>query len=95
MAANTIAQYLLFIGYAALFILSVIVGWRLPRLRPVAVVTGSLGISHAVFYALFVLFPDVLDATATMWFSLVIRSQVLFTAAMLLALAVARRRWRT
>jgi hypothetical protein len=88
------AQWLLLIGYAVLFVLSAVVTWRMPRLRPAAAVSGSLAVSHVAFYALFLLFPDVLDARQTMWLSIVIRFQVLFTVALLLALAVLRRRWR-
>ncbi len=87
-------QWLLLGGYTALLAWSILVGWRISRLRPSAAVASSLAISHVVYYVLFLILPDVLDAGGTMLFSIAIRFQVLFTAALLLALAVRRSQWR-
>ena len=87
-------QWLLLGGYTALMAWSLLVGWRIPKLRPSAAVAGTLAFSHIVYYVLFLILPDVLDAGGTMLFSIAIRFQVLFTAALLLALAVRRNQWR-
>lgn len=86
----TAGQWALLGGYLALLAWVIIVGQRLPRLRPFAFVAGTVAASHIVYYALFLIFPDVLNGEATMLFSIAIRFQILFTAALLLALAVRR-----
>lgn len=90
MTIATASQWVLLGGYIAILLWSAFVAVRLPRLRPVAWAAGSIGLSHVVYYALFLIWPDVLDGPATMSLSIVIRYQVLFTAALLLALAVKR-----
>ena len=85
-------QWSLLGGFAALLAWAFAVGWRFPRLRPAAAVAGAIGLSHTVYYALFLIWPDVLDGAATQNFSIAIRYQVLFTGALLLALAVRRYR---
>jgi hypothetical protein len=44
---------------------------------------GFLSATHAVYYALFLVYPGVLDAAQTMLFSIVLRYQVLFTTVQL------------
>jgi hypothetical protein len=87
-------QYGLLYGYMALMACAVVAGWRWPRLRPLAFAAGFLAATHVVYYALFLIWPDALDAPQTLLFSVVLRYQVLFTAALVLAASVARRRWR-
>lgn len=84
----------LFLGYAALLIASVVVMVRRPRLRPLAFAVGIVSGPHAVFYILFLWFPDVLDGRETMLFSLMLRYQVLGILALVLGLAVLRERGR-
>lgn len=89
--ATTFMQAGLFAGYAALLAAAWFVGWRWPRLRPLAFAAGMVAAGHFVFYALFLWFPDALDARQTMCLSFVLRYQVLGIAALSLALAVKRR----
>ena len=84
----------LFTGYAALLVVAFVVGWRRPRLRPVAFAAGMVAAGHALFYASFIWFPELLDARQTMLFSFVLRYQLLFVTALVLALTVIRDRWR-
>ena len=90
MTIATASQWALLGGYIALLLWSAFVAGWLPRLRSVAWAAGSIALSHVVYYALFLIFPDVLGGPATMHFSIALRFQVLFTAALLLALAVKR-----
>ncbi len=90
----TTAQWLLLGAYLSLLLWTPAVGWLLPRLRPVAFAAGSIALTHTVYYASFLLWPDWLDYTRTMLFSLAIRFQVFFTITLGMALAVRRGRWR-
>ena len=90
MTIATASQWALLGGYMTLLLWSAFVGGWLPRLRPVAWAAGSVAVSHVVYYALFLIWPDVLDGPATMLFSIALRFQILFTAAILLAMAVRR-----
>jgi hypothetical protein len=56
-------------------------GVRWPRLRPLAFAVGYSCRPHTVYYALFLVYPDVLDAAQTMLFSIILRYQMLFTTA--------------
>lgn len=82
------------LGFLAVFVAAIVVGARWPATRPPAFATGVIAGSHALFYILFVWFPDVLNGTQTMLFSIVLRYEVLGLVALTLALAVLRdRRW--
>lgn len=87
-------QYGLLYGYLALLAGAFLTGWRRPRLRPLAFAVGFLSATHVAYYALFLIWPDVLDGAATLLFSVVLRFQVLFTGALILGASVARGRWR-
>lgn len=87
-------QWGLLAGYAALLACAAVAGYRIPWLRPLAFMVGLLATTHALYYALFLVWPEVLDGQRTMLFSIAIRYQVLFSAALGLALAVQRSRWR-
>ena len=87
-------QYGLLYGYTALLLAALLIGWRWPRLRPLAFAVGFLSATHIVYYGLFLIWPDVLDGERTLLFSVVLRYQVLFTAALVLMMSVERGRWR-
>lgn len=80
-------------GFLGLLVAAVIAGTRRPSVRPVAFAAGVVAGSHAFYYVLFLWFPDVLDATQTMLFSIVLRYEVLGLVAISVALAVMRARW--
>lgn len=80
----------LLIGYTALLLMALFVGWRRAALRPLAFAAGMIAAGHVVFYASFVWFPDALDARQTMVLSFLLRYHVLGVAALALALAVRR-----
>ena len=92
MTLATAAQWALLGGYVALLFWAAFTAYWLPRLRPYAWAAGSVALSHVAYYALFLIWPEVLDGAATQNFSIAIRYQVLFTGALLLALAVRRYR---
>lgn len=87
-------QWGLLIAYLALIAAAATVGYRRPVLRPWAFAVGFLSLTHTAYYWFFLAQPDVLDGEATMMFSIVLRYQVLFTAALMLGLAVVRNEWR-
>jgi hypothetical protein len=84
----------LLVGYVALLLIATMAGIRWSRLRPLAFAVGFLSATHAVYYALFLVYPGVLDAAQTMLFSIVLRYQVLFTTTIVLVMGMARGRWR-
>lgn len=92
--ATALMQAGLFAGYAALLVAAFIVGGRRPPLRPLAFAAGMVAAGHVVFYALFLWWPEALDGRQTMLLSFILRYEVLFVAALALALAVRRDRWR-
>ena len=92
MTLATAAQWALLGGYVALLFWAAFIAYWMPRLRPYAWAAGSVALSHVAYYALFLIWPEVLDGAATQNFSIAIRYQVLFTGALLLALAVRRYR---
>lgn len=94
MSVATAGQWLLLGGYAALLVCSAVVGWRRPRLRPLAAAAGSIAVTHVAYYAAFLVWPDWLGFDATMLFSIAIRLQVLFLMGLGLGLAAGRGRWR-
>ena len=87
-------QTWLLVGYVLLVVTSVMAGARWRRLRPLAFAVGFLSATHVAYYVLFLVYPDVLDAQGTMLFSIVLRYQVLFTAVLVMAMGIARGRWR-
>lgn len=66
-----------------------------PRTRPVAFAVGFVSAAHAVYYALFLVWPGVLGAQGTMLFSIGLRWLVLFVAVFMLAMALRREQWPT
>lgn len=90
MTLATVEQWALLGGYVALLFWAAFTAYWLPRLRPYAWAAGSVALSHVAYYALFLIWPEVLDAAATMAFSIALRFQILFTVGLLLALAVYR-----
>lgn len=79
-------------GYTILSIAALIaMVWR--RGRYIGAAALVLAAPHALYYALFLLWPDALDGQATMLLSLALRYQVLFIGVLLLGLDV-RRRWK-
>ena len=84
----------LLVGYTMLLLIAAMAGARVRRLRPLAFSVGFLSATHTVYYALFLVYPGVLDAAQTMLFSIVLRYQVLFTTTIVLVMGMARGRWR-
>ena len=84
----------LLVRYVALLLIAAMTGVRWSRLRPLAFAVGVLSATHMLYYALFLVYPGVLDAAQTMLFSIVLRYQVLFTAAIVMVMVMARGRWR-
>ena len=84
----------LLIGYVTLLLIAAMAGVRWSRLRPLAFAVGVLSATHMLYYALFLVYPGVLDAAQTMLFSIVLRYQVLFTTTIVLVMGMARGRWR-
>ena len=93
-AVALMSQKGLLIGYTVVWLVAMIAGAQVNRLRPLAFAVGFLSATHAVYYVLFLIYPDVLDAQETMLFSIVLRYQVLFTAVLVMAMGIARGRWR-
>ena len=93
-ATALVLQRGLLVGYVALLLIAAMAGIRWSRLRPLAFAVGVLSATHMLYYALFLVYPDVLNSAQTMLFSIVLRYQVLFTAAIVLVMGMARGRWR-
>jgi hypothetical protein len=87
-------QGCLAVGFIASFLAAMIAGWRWPRLRPLAFAVGVVAAPHALYYVLFVVFPDVLNGPQTQLFSIVLRYQVLGLCILALVLPLVRGRWR-
>ena len=85
-------QWLLLAGYAVVTV-AALVGGRRPPGRRVAAAVLFFAVPHAVYYALFLIWPPVLGSGGTMLFSIALRFQPLFVAALLLALAK-RGKWK-
>jgi hypothetical protein len=81
------------LGFLSLLVVALIAGAKRRHVRPTAFAAGVVAGSHALYYVLFVWFPDVLDAAETMLFSIVLRYEVLGLVAIILALSVLRGRW--
>jgi hypothetical protein len=93
-ATALVLQRGLLVGYVALLLIAAMTGVLRPRLRPLAFAVGVLSATHTAYYALFLVYPDVLDAAQTMLFSIILRYQVLFTTTIVLVMGMARGRWR-
>ena len=85
-------QWLLLAGYAVVTA-AALVGGRRPPGRRVAEAVLFIALPHAVYYALFLVWPDVLGPMGTMLYSIALRYQPLFVAALMLALA-RRGKWK-
>ncbi len=85
-------QWLLLAGYAVVTAAALVGERRSPERRLAAAVL-FIAVPHAVYYALFLIGPGVLGPGGTMLFSIALRYQPLFVAALLLALAK-RRKWK-
>ena len=85
-------QWLLLVGYAVVTV-AALVGGRRPPGRRVAAAVLFIAVPHTVYYAMFLIWPGVLWPMGTMLFSIALRFQPLFVAALLLALAK-RGKWK-
>ena len=85
-------QWLLLVGYAVVTV-AALVGGRRPPGRRVAAAVLFIAVPHAVYYAMFLIWPGVLWPMGTMLFSIALRYQPLFVAALMLALA-RRGKWK-
>lgn len=92
MSAAAILQWGLLVGYGLLLAAVVASLPRLRRWRQVGAV-AFLAAPHVVYYALFLVWPEVLDGGQTMHFSIALRYQLLFIAAGVLAREL-RSQWR-
>ena len=81
------------LGFLLLVAAALIAGAKRRGVRPTAFAAFIVAGSHAVYYVLFLWFPDVLDATQTMLFSIVLRYEVLGLVAISLLMAVMGARW--
>ena len=81
------------LGFLSLLVVALIAGAKRRHVRPTAFAAFIVAGSHAVYYVLFLWFPDVLDATQTMLFSIVLRYEVLGLVAISLLMAVMGARW--
>ena len=85
-------QWLLLVGYAVVTV-AALVGGRRPPGRRVAAAVLFFAVPHAVYYAMFLIWPDALGPMGTMLFSIVLRYQPLFVATLMLILAK-RGEWK-
>ena len=85
----------LLVGYTILLLIAAMAGARVRRLRPLAFSVGFLSATHAVYYALFLVWPEALGPQGTMLFSIGLRWLVLFVAVFMLAMALKREQWPT
>ncbi len=85
-------QWGLLIGFALLLSAAVWVGRRRPAAGPVVFAVGMVAGAHTAYYALFLIWPDVLGAQETMLFSISLRYMILFLTVFVLVLAL-RGRW--
>ena len=81
------------LGFLSLLVVALIAGAKRRHVRPTAFAAFIVAGSHALYYVLFVWFPDALDGPQTMLFSIVLRYEVLGLVAFILALSVLRGRW--
>ena len=81
------------LGFLLLFVAAFVAGAKQRGVRPTAFAAAIVAGSHALYYILFIWFPDALDAPQTMLFSIVLRYEVLGLVAIVLALSVLRGRW--
>lgn len=87
-------QWGLLVGFLSLIAAAALAGAKWPRVRPVAFAVGVLSLAHAVYYALFLVWPDVLAGYATMLLSIGTRWVVLFVSLAVLVIEILRQRWR-
>ena len=91
-AAVLCLQWGLLIGYAVVTLAALVDGRHMAA-RRMAVAVLFIALPHAVYYALFLVWPEVLGPMGTMMFSIALRYQPLFVAALMLALA-RRGKWK-
>lgn len=85
-------QWGLLAGFAAVTLVALLDGRHLAGRRMMMAVL-FIALPHAVYYALFLVWPDVLGPMGTMLYSIALRYQPLFVAALMLALA-RRGKWK-
>ena len=85
-------QWLLLAGYAVVTV-AALVGGRRPPGRRVTTAVLFITLPHTLYYAMFLIWPDALGPMGTMLFSIALRFQPLFVAALLLGLAK-RGKWK-
>ena len=86
-------QYGLLLGYTALLLAAVVIGWKRRAARPWAFAAVVLAVVHVAFYVE-LLFINLLSFDDTMILSIVARYMVLFLAVFVFAMAVIRESWR-
>lgn len=85
-------QWGLLAGFAVVTLAALVDGRR-PASRRMAMAVLFIALPHAAYYALFLVWPDVLGPMGTMMFSIALRYQPLFVAALMLALG-RRGKWK-
>lgn len=86
-------QWGLLVAYTVVALAALIDGCR-PAARRMAVAVAFIAIPHAVYYALFLIWPDVLGPIGTMLFSIGLRYQPLGIAVLLLLLVRRGQLWK-
>ena len=81
-------QWGLLVGFAMLLPAAVVAGHYRPAARPWSFAVGVMAVTHGAYYALFLVWPDVLGAQETMLFSITLRYMVMFLIAFVLVLAL-------
>ena len=85
-------QWGLLAGYVALT-LAALLDRRHPAARRMSIAVLFITLPHSIYYALFLVWPDVLGPQGTMLYSIALRYQPLFVAALLLVFA-RRGKWK-
>ena len=93
-AAALTLQWGLLAWFIATLLLAFLTGWRWRRVRPTAFAVGFLAALHAGYYALFLVWPDVLGPLATMLYSIALRWVVGFVIVFVLVIAAKRESWK-
>ena len=93
MTVPLVLQWGVFVGFLTVLIAAALAHHLGPRTRPAAFAVAFLALTHSVYYALFLIWPDALGAYGTMLFSIALRWLVLFVIVAMLAMAVRRQQW--
>lgn len=93
MPVDRLAMWGLLAGFSLLSVAALLV-MRWPRLRAAGAAAAFMAVPPAVYYALFLIWPDVLGPVGTMRYSLMLRYQTLFIVTLGLGIAVNAARWK-